>query len=33
MPREAGLFDAAGGSPVEAFFLLRAERKQWGHAE
>ena len=25
MPREAGLFEAAGGSPVEAFFLLREE--------
>ena len=25
MPREAGLFDTAGGSPVEAFFLLREE--------
>ena len=25
MPREAGLFDSAGGSPVEAFFLLREE--------
>jgi len=25
MPREAGLFDSAGGSPVEAFFLLRED--------
>lgn len=25
MPREAGLFEAAGGSVVEAYFLLRAE--------
>jgi hypothetical protein len=25
MPPEAGLFDAFGGSPVEAFFLLRED--------
>ena len=24
MPREAGLFDSVNGSPVEGFFLLRA---------